>query len=74
MIITEKTDKIKVKGHVGTWYVIDSMFTEERGQLFLLESEIFGDEAPCVIVDKYGTLILEEVYNGFDDYFENEWD
>lgn len=74
MYITERSVKIKVKGHVGTWYVIDSTYTPDKGMIFLLESEIFGDEAPSVIVDRAGRLLLENVYNGFDDYYESEWD
>ncbi|MEW6215830.1 MAG: hypothetical protein AB1478_11630, partial [Nitrospirota bacterium] len=34
---------------------------------YLLESEIYGDEVPCLIVDKAGKIILDEVYNGFSD-------
>ena len=38
--------------------------------LLLLESEQYGDEAPCVIVDENLALVLEDVYNGFYDYDE----
>lgn len=62
-----KTDGIVVKGHIGTWYVIDEL--PERG-LFLLEHETYGDEAACVIVDGSGALVMEDVWNGFDDLDE----
>lgn len=65
---------IVVKGHVGTWYVIDRM--TKHGQTYkLLESEVYGDEAPCLIVtEKTNKLVLEDVWNGFDDLIEaKEW-
>ena len=27
----------------------------------------YGDEAACIIVDERGKLVLDDVYNGFDD-------
>lgn len=63
-----KRDGIRVAGHIGTWYVID-----EQDGLFLLEHEKYGDEAACVIVDGEGNLVLEDVWNGFEDYEEGLW-
>jgi len=60
---------IKVKGHTGKWYEINR--TQRGGRtLFLMEHQFYGDNAPCVIIDKDNTLIMEEVWNGFDDYDE----
>ncbi len=68
-LITENSDNIKVPGHVGTWYVIDK--ANYNGQdLFLLEHEEYGDETAGLIIDSKGNLILEDVWNGFDDYEE----
>ena len=67
--LTENADHICVAGHIGTWYVINAENIAGE-DLFLLESEQYGDEAANLIVDGYGRLILEEVYNGFDDYRE----
>lgn len=83
-MITKTSDHIKVEGHVGTWYVIDEgrfVLTPdtERGpqtitaHLFLLEHEQHGDEAASVIVDEDGRLIMEDVYNGFDDLEDAGW-
>lgn len=59
-------ENIKIKGHIGTWYVIDE--TEWKGErVFLLEHETFGDEAACLIVNEKLEIILENVWNGFDD-------
>lgn len=59
-------ENIKIEGHIGTWYVIDE--TEWKGErAFLLEHETFGDEAACLIVNEKLKIILEDVWNGFDD-------
>lgn len=68
-MITAKSNGIKVKGHVGKWYVIDNSYYNGK-RVFLLEHETYGDAAACVIVDENGDLILEDVWNGFDDLYE----
>lgn len=68
--ITQKSGLV-VKGHRGTWYVISE--TLRSGQMvYLLESEIWGDDAPCLIVDKFVRVIIDDVHNGFDDYDESD--
>ena len=32
-----------------------------------MEHDTYGDEAACIIVDERGKLVLDDVYNGFDD-------
>ncbi len=71
--ITEDGYNIEVDGHIGTWYVIDTEVVEST-KYFLLEHEEHGDEAACVIVDGDGKLILDDVWNGFEDltdYFDS---
>lgn len=84
-MITRKSDHIEVEGHFGTWYVIDEGMFELtpdtpdgdpqaiRARLFLLEHEEYGDEAACVIVTEDGKLVLEDVWNGFDDLDDAGW-
>lgn len=57
---------IKVAGHKGTWYEIDSM-VKNGEEYFLMEHETYGDMAACVIIDKDNNLIMEDVCDGFDD-------
>lgn len=57
---------IKIKGHVGKWYVIDKTFYKGK-VVCLLEHETYGDEAACLIVDENLNIIQDEVWNGFDD-------
>lgn len=71
--ITEGSSNIEVEGHIGTWYVIDTDKINGTAY-FLLEHEEHGDEAACVIVDSDGKLVLDDVWNGFDDlkeYFDS---
>lgn len=68
-VIASNSDNIKIKGHIGTWYVLSSA-KYPQGTLYLLEHETYGDEAPSIIVDSYGNIVLEDVYNGWDDLDE----
>ena len=71
--IIEEGYNIEVDGHISTWYVIDTDMMENT-KYFLLEHEEHGDSAACVIVDGDGKLVLDDVWNGFDDlkeYFES---
>ena len=61
---------ITVEGHIGTWYAIDE--TEVGGEkFFLLEHEEYGDEAACVAVNEQGKLVAEDLWNGFDEDFQD---
>jgi len=68
--MTDYKKGIKVAGHVGTWYVIDEM--DYAGiHYFILESELFGDEAACLAINaKTGELVLEDIWNGVEDLRE----
>ena len=60
---------ITVEGHIGTWYAIDE--TEVGGEkFFLLEHEEHGDMAACVAVNEQGKLVAEDLWNGFDEDFQ----
>ena len=68
-LIHGDSDQIAVEGHVGTWYAIDE--TEVGGEkFFLLEHEEHGDMAACVAVNEQGKLVAEDLWNGFDEDFQ----
>lgn len=69
-ILNEKSRCIRVDGHIGTWYVMDTKNIDGKNY-FLLEHEQHGDVAANIILDGFGTLILEGVYNGFDDLLDS---
>lgn len=60
-LVNEKTDNLKVEGHRGTWYVVNTTYFKGQ-KVFLLESEIWGDEAPYVIVNEYNNIVMEDCY------------
>lgn len=64
-----KQENIKLEGYKTSWYVIDSMPYKSHA-IYLLENETYGDEIPCVIIDENYNVILDDVYNGFDDFLE----
>lgn len=69
--ITETSEHIHVQGYRGTWYVIDTYYNEQEDcELFLLEHETYGDMTECLIVDEDCNVILDDVWNGFEDYEE----
>ena len=79
-LIHGDSDHITVEGHIGTWYAIDE--TEVGGEkFFLLEHEEHGDMAACVAVNEQGKLGAEDLWNGFDEdfqeavqkYFSEKW-
>jgi len=60
---------VKIEGHIGTWYSIET--TVFMGmKLYLMESEQFGDEANCIIINDSNEIMLEDVCNGFNDFYE----
>lgn len=65
---------IRVESHIGTWYSINHKVYD--GEIyFLLEHEEYGDETANIIIDIDGYVVLEGVYNGFDDledYFDSQ--
>lgn len=60
-LVNEKTDGLKVERHRGTWYVVNQTYFKGE-KVFLLESEIWGDEAPYIIVDEYNNIVMEDCY------------
>lgn len=76
---------ITISGHIGTWYVIDEgdfVLTPDTddgkaltipAHLYLLEHEEYGDEAAHIIVNEDGKVVLDDVWNGFDDLLEAGW-
>lgn len=59
-------DNIKIKGHIGTWYVIDEGVWEGE-KVFLLEHETYGDAAAYLIVNEDLDIVLDDVWNGFEE-------
>lgn len=71
MKITSESEHIKVDGHIGTWYVADETVYIGH-KFFMLEHEKYGDEAAHIAVDEEGRLVATDLWNGFDDDFEDQ--
>lgn len=64
-------NNIEIKGYKGTWCVIGKTFYNMK-EVYLLEHEQYGDETASLIVDNELNVILDDVYNGFDDLYDME--
>lgn len=62
----EYKGEITVEGYAGTWYIIDNCIYDGK-KVYLLEHETYGDDAACLIVDEDFNLIMEDVWNGFEE-------
>lgn len=63
--VTEQTSGLMVEGHMGTWHTIGQR--EYHGQrFFLMRHDEYGSEAADIIVSENGTLVAEDLRNGFD--------
>ena len=59
------TTHFHIEGKEGSWHAFDSIIIEGR-QFFLMEHETYGKEAAWVVLDGHGKLIVDNVYQGFD--------
>lgn len=66
---SRESEAIKLDDYTGTWYAVDNT-TINGVELLELESEVHGDDAGHIIIDVFGEVKVDEVYNGFDDYYE----
>lgn len=57
-MLNSNSEGIEIKGYEGTYYVIDTHITP-IGIYFLLESELYGDEVPCILTDSYLNFTYE---------------
>lgn len=63
--VTEQTSGLMIEGHMGTWHTIGQR--EYHGErFFLMRHDEYGSEAADIIVSENGTLVAEDLRNGFD--------
>ena len=64
--ITENASGIIIEGHVGKWYSVGK--SSHKGlTIYELEHETYGDEAAHLIVYADGKILLDDVWNSFND-------
>lgn len=66
IIINEGRAGVAVPGHKGTWHTIDKTIILGK-EYFLMEHDFWGDETSNIVIDKHGKLVLDSVWNGFED-------
>lgn len=64
-LISFETTNFHVEGKNGSWLAIDSMIIDGR-EFFLMEHEEYRADGTYVVLDESGKLIVDSVYNGFD--------
>ena len=64
---------MKFEGYKGTFYVIDESIRFD-GHYYLLESEIYGDEAPALVGLKVNdeVMIIGETYESLRYFLSDE--
>ena len=65
--VNMETDGLAVDRHFGTWHTIDKADVD-GASFYLMEHDTYGDDSPCIIVDGKGELVLDKIYDGFDEH------
>lgn len=63
-----KKESIKITGYRGRWSEIDRINRDGKN-LYLMEHDTYGDMTEGLIIDDENNVVLDDVWNGFDDYF-----
>ena len=61
----------EIEGKDGTWEVVDYMLVEGKNY-FLMEHEQYGTNVAYVVLNQNGKVIVDSVYNGFDDMVKQQ--
>lgn len=64
-IVSFDTTDFHIKGKEGSWLAFDSIIIDGK-EFFLMEHEKYGKEVAWAVVDEDGNLIVDNVYQGFD--------
>ena len=64
-IVSFDTTDFHIEGKEGRWLAFDSIIIDGK-EFFLMEHEKYGKEVAWAVVDEDGKLIVDSVYQGFD--------
>ena len=67
--LTKDTVDYEIEGKDGTWQVVDYLLVEGKNY-FLMEQ--YGTNVAYVVLDQNGKVIVDSVYNGFDDMVKQQ--
>lgn len=65
LVFYDTTD-FHIEGKRGSWLAYDSIIIDGR-EFFLMEHQTYGKEAANVVLDEDGKVVVDQVYNGFDE-------
>lgn len=65
-LISLETTDFHIEGKEGSWLAFDSIIIDGK-EFFLMEHTTYGADAAWVVLDEYGKLVVDHVYNGFDE-------
>ena len=69
--LTKDTVDYEIEGKDGTWQVVDYLLVEGKNY-FLMEHEQYGTNVAYVVLNQNGKVIVDSVYNGFDDMVKQQ--
>ena len=61
----------EIEGKDGNWEVVDYLLVEGKNY-FLMEHEQYGTNVAYVVLNQNGKVIVDSVYNGFDDMVKQQ--
>lgn len=64
-VVTADTSGIEIEQHEGLWHTVD-MRKIAGENFYLMEHNDYGKSVAAVIVDAHGTLVAQELENGFE--------
>lgn len=65
-LVSYDTADFHIEGKRGSWLAYDSIIIDGR-EFFLMEHQTYGKEAANVVLDEDGKVVVDQVYNGFDE-------
>lgn len=65
LVFYDTTD-FHIEGKRGSWLAYDSIIIDGR-EFFLMEHQTYGKEAANVVLNEDGKVVVDQVYNGFDE-------
>ena len=70
-LISFDTTDFHIEGKEGSWLAFDSIIIDGK-EFFLMEHTTYGSDATWIVLDEDGKLVVDNVYNGFDEAVQKE--
>lgn len=70
-LISFDTTDLHIEGKEGSWLAFDSIIIDGK-EFFLMEHTTYGSDAAWIVLDEDGKLVVDNVYNGFDETVQKQ--